>query len=48
MAELVTIEGQQFKKRSPLGVWLLGLVTAGIYMLVWYYKINDEAPLSAR
>ena len=43
MAELVTIEGQQFKKRNPFGVWALGLITGGIYMLVWYYKINDEA-----
>lgn len=43
MAEEVTIEGQQFKKRSPIGVWLLSLVTIGIYGYVWYYKINDEA-----
>lgn len=43
MAELVTIEGQQFKKRNPFGVYLLGLITVGIYTLVWYYKINDEA-----
>lgn len=43
MAEIVTIEGQQFKRRSPWGVWGLGFITLGIYHLVWYYKINDEA-----
>lgn len=43
MAELVTAEGQEFKRRSPLGVWLLSLVTGGIYGLVWLYKVNDEA-----
>ena len=43
MAEIVTIEGQQFKKRSPWGVWGLILVTIGIYGFVWYYKINKEA-----
>jgi len=43
MAQVVTIEGQEFKKRSPVGVWLLSIVTAGIYGFVWYYKINDEA-----
>jgi len=43
MAELVTVEGQVFKKRSPLGAWGLTLLTLGIYGLVWYYKINDEA-----
>jgi len=30
------------KKRHPVGVWLLALVTLGIYGLVWYYKINNE------
>jgi len=43
MAEIVTIEGQEFKKRSPWGAWGLGLITIGIYGIVWYYKINDEA-----
>jgi len=43
MAEIVTIEGQQFKKRSPWGAWGLAIVTLGIYGFVWYYKINDEA-----
>lgn len=30
------------KKRSPLGVWLLAIVTLGIYFYVWYYKIHRE------
>ncbi|HZE40465.1 MAG TPA: DUF4234 domain-containing protein [Stackebrandtia sp.] len=30
------------KTRSPFGVWLLALVTFGIYGLVWYYKVNRE------
>lgn len=30
------------KTRSPLGVWLLALITFGIYGLVWYYKVNRE------
>jgi hypothetical protein len=43
MAEIVRIEGQEFKRRSPLGVWGLTIITVGIYGFVWYYKINDEA-----
>jgi Domain of unknown function (DUF4234) len=43
MAEIVTIEGQEFKRRSPWGVWGLGFLTLGIYHFFWYYKINDEA-----
>lgn len=42
MAELVTIDGQQYKKRDPLGVLGLSLITLGIYWLYWYYKANDE------
>ena len=42
MAETVTIEGQQFLKRNPLGVLGLTFITLGIYGLYWYYKINDE------
>jgi drug/metabolite transporter (DMT)-like permease len=30
------------KTRNPWGVWLLALVTLGIYGLYWYYKINEE------
>ena len=42
MAEMVAIDGQQFKKRNPLGVLGLTLITLGIYSFVWYYKINGE------
>jgi hypothetical protein len=42
MAEILTIQGQQYKKRSPLGVLGLSIITATIYFFVWYYKINDE------
>lgn len=30
------------KTRGPWIVWLLSLVTFGIYGLYWYYKVNDE------
>ena len=43
MAETITLNGYEFKKRSPLGVWGLSFITAGIYYFVWYYKINREA-----
>ena len=42
MAELVTIEGQTYKKREPLGVLGLSFITFGIYWWWWYYTINDE------
>jgi hypothetical protein len=42
MAEMVTIEGQQYMKRNPLGVLGLSVITIGIYFFVWYYKINVE------
>ena len=42
MAEMVTIDGQQYKKRNPLGVLGLTFLTLGVYFLVWYFKINDE------
>jgi hypothetical protein len=31
------------KRRDPFAVWLLSIITFGIYGLVWYYKINREA-----
>jgi len=43
MAEVVNIGGREYKKRGPIAVWLLALVTIGVYYLVWYYKINKEA-----
>ena len=42
MAEMVTIDGQQYKKRDPLGVLGLTFLTLGVYFLYWYFKINDE------
>ncbi|MCP3822526.1 DUF4234 domain-containing protein [Streptomyces sp. A3M-1-3] len=27
---------------SPVGTWLLTLVTLGIYWLFWYYKVNKQ------
>ena len=42
MSELVTIGGQTFKKRQPLGVLGLTLITFGIYGFYWYYQVNDE------
>ena len=42
MAETVSIQGQEYLKRNPLGVLGLSFITIGIYFLYWYYKINDE------
>jgi uncharacterized membrane protein YidH (DUF202 family) len=43
VAELVEIDGQQYKRRSPLGAWGLAFLTLGIYAFVYHYKVNDEA-----
>ena len=43
MAEIVRIGNSEYKKRGPIAVWGLALVTLGIYFYVWYYKINKEA-----
>jgi Domain of unknown function (DUF4234) len=42
LAEPISIEGQMYLKRSPLGVLGLAVVTFGIYFFIWYYKINVE------
>jgi Domain of unknown function (DUF4234) len=42
VAQLVTIEGQRYVRRDPLGVLGLSFITIGIYWLYWYYKVNDE------
>ena len=42
MAETVTIQGQSYLKRNPLGVLGLTIITLGIYGLYWYYKANEE------
>ena len=44
MAEIVTVGSEQFKRRNPAAVWLgLPIITLGVYSLVWWYKINNEA-----
>lgn len=30
------------KTRSPVAVWLLTLITLGVYGMVWYFKVNRE------
>jgi hypothetical protein len=42
MAETITIDGQPYLARNPLGVLGLSLVTFGIYFFYWYYQVNDE------
>jgi Domain of unknown function (DUF4234) len=42
MAETVSIEGEGYLKRNPLGVLGLMIITIGIYFFYWYYKINEE------
>lgn len=42
MAETVTIDGQPYLKRSPLGVLGLSIITFGIYGFYWFYKVNEE------
>src|SRR5437879_3896981 len=42
MAETVSIDGQPYLKRNPLGVLGLSFITLGIYFFYWYYKINDD------
>ena len=42
MAETVTIQGQPYLKRNPLGVLGLGFITLGIYFVYWFYKANQE------
>ena len=39
----VTIDGQEYTKRSPLAVIGLTLITLFIYGLWWYWKTNDDA-----
>jgi hypothetical protein len=42
MATTVTIDGQPYRRREPLGVLGLSFITVGIYFLYWYFKVNDE------
>src|SRR4051794_29509306 len=43
MAEIIRIGDREFKRRGPIAVSGIALVTFGIYFFVWYYKINREA-----
>ncbi|TMK76500.1 MAG: DUF4234 domain-containing protein [Actinobacteria bacterium] len=43
MAEIVTIEGQPYVRRSPWVSWLLIFPTLGVYYFVWFYKLHEEA-----
>jgi len=42
MAATVTIEGEQYVRREPLGVLGLSIITLGIYWFYWYFKVNEE------
>jgi Domain of unknown function (DUF4234) len=42
MAEQLQVGTTRVKIRSPFGVFVLAIVTLGIYYLVWYYKVNRE------
>ena len=37
-----------FKHRHPVGIWLLMLVTLGIYFFIWYYQVNQELAEAGR
>jgi hypothetical protein len=42
VAERLQIRSTEVKIRGPWAVFIIALVTFGIYYLVWYYKINRE------
>jgi hypothetical protein len=42
MAEELQVGTTRVKVRNPFGVFVLAIVTLGIYYLVWYYKVNRE------
>ena len=42
-ATVVSIEGQEYTKRSPLVVIGLTFITIGIYALWWYWRTNEDA-----
>jgi hypothetical protein len=42
MAERIQVRGTTVKIRNPFLVFVWSLLTAGIYYVVWYYKINRE------
>jgi hypothetical protein len=42
MARDIIIDGSNVKVRHPLAPLGLGIITLGVYPLVWYFKINRE------
>ena len=42
MAQERQVGATHVKIRNPFGVFVLVIVTLGIYYLVWYYKVNRE------
>lgn len=42
MAEELQVGTARVKIRNSFGVFVLAIVTLGIYYLVWYYKVNRE------
>ena len=42
MAEMVTVDGQQYMQRNPLGVLGLTVLTLGVYFVIWYFKVSGE------
>jgi len=42
MAEELQVGATHVKIRNPFGVFVLAIVTLGIYYFVWYYKVNRE------
>jgi uncharacterized membrane protein YidH (DUF202 family) len=42
MAQELQVGTTHVKIRNPFGVFVLSMVTFGIYYVVWYYKVNRE------
>ena len=44
MADQIVIAGSSdiAKKRNPLGVFALSIITIGIYLIFWWYFVNKE------
>ena len=42
MAQELQVGTTRVKIRNPFGVFVLSIVTVGIYYVVWYYKVNRE------
>jgi uncharacterized membrane protein YidH (DUF202 family) len=42
MAQELQVGTTRVKIRNPFGVFVLSMVTFGIYYVVWYYKVNRE------